>query len=82
MQLPLSAEMRSHSDVPLAIVLDDVQEQWQTNVLQIRGRPDSASVKVDGYGTIVAAAFVLSPEQARHLATQIIEILGLEDLHR
>jgi hypothetical protein len=80
MRLPMTLprEMRSQigSEVRLAIVLDGVSEKWQMNVLPILARPTTASVEVDGYGAIDATAFVLSPEQARHLAIQIIELLG------
>jgi len=48
------------------------------NVLQLIGRPAAATVEVDGHGTILAPAIVLSQSQARHLATQIIELLGPE----
>jgi len=77
--MTLPTEMRSQKDpeVPLAIVLEGVSEKWQMNVVQILGRPTAATVKVDGYGTIAAAAFLLSPEQARHLAAQITELLGV-----
>jgi hypothetical protein len=36
-------------------------------------------VEVDGHGTIEAPAILLSQTQARHLATQIIELLGPEN---
>lgn len=80
--MPISHITESHSlndNTALAIVLAGVPEEWQKNVLQIRGRLTSAPVKLDGHGTLVATAVVLSPDQARHLATQIIEILGPED---
>jgi hypothetical protein len=62
----------------LAIVLDGVSEKWQMNVLQVRGCSTSIKVNVDGFGLIEAPAILLKVEQARHLATQIIEILGPE----
>lgn len=64
--------------VPLAIILEGVSETWGMNVLQILGRPASAKVELEGLGTIEAPAIFLSQSQARHLATQIIELLGPE----
>ena len=64
--------------VALAIVLQGVPERWQMNVLQILAQRTSARVCIDGFGTIEAPAIVLTPDQARHLATQITEILGPE----
>ena len=49
------------------------------NVLQILGCQTVAKVEVDGHGTIDAPAILLSQIQARHLATQIIELLGPEN---
>jgi hypothetical protein len=66
-------------EVPLAIVLEDISEKWGMNQLQILGRPAFVKVKVDGHGTIDAPAILLSQSQARHLATQIIELLGSEN---
>ncbi len=63
-------------ETKLAIVLEGVSENWQMNILQIRGCPTRVKVTLEGYGTVDAAAISLSPNQARHLATQIIEILG------
>ena len=54
--------------------------QWQMNVLQIRGCPTIAKVRVDGYGIVEASVISLAPKQARHLATQITEILGAENV--
>ena len=71
-------DSRNTSVVPLAILLEGVSEKWGMNVLQILGRPGSAEVEIDGQGTINAPAIVLSQSQARHLATQIIELLGPE----
>jgi uncharacterized protein YjeT (DUF2065 family) len=65
-------------DTALAIVLEGLPEKWQKNVLQIRGCPTRVNVKLEGYGTIEAPAISLTPKQARHLATQITEILGTE----
>ena len=48
------------------------------NVLQVLGRPTYASVEFHGYGTVDAPALLLSQTQARQLATQILELLGLE----
>ena len=76
---PIGIRPQKDATVPLAVVLEGVSERWQMNVLQILGRPTSAKMKIDGYGTIAARAFVLSPAQARHLATQITELLGSED---
>ena len=70
---------RSTAEVPLAILLEGVSEKWGMNVLQILGRPASAKVEVDGHGTILAPAILLRQAQARHLATQIIELLGPEN---
>jgi hypothetical protein len=78
MTVPSAAEGHSQDSLPLAIVLAGVSDEWQKNVLQIRGLLASASVTIDGCGAIVATALVLAPDQARHLATQIIEILGPE----
>src|SRR5215471_1329699 len=64
--------------VALAIVLEGVPERWQMNVLQILAQRTSTKVSVDGFGTIEAPAIVLTQDQARHLATQITEILGPE----
>lgn len=61
-----------------AIVLEGVSDKWQMNLLQIRGCPTRVKVVVDGYGTVDAPAISLTANQARHLATQITEILGLE----
>jgi hypothetical protein len=67
------------SDIPLAIVLDGVSEKWQCNIVEILGRRTVDAVTVDGYGTIHAPAIILGQRQARHLATQITEILGPEN---
>jgi len=64
--------------VPLAILLEGVSENWGMNVLQILGHPTLARVVIDGHGTVEAPAIRLSREQARHLATQIVELLGME----
>ena len=64
--------------VALAIVLEGVPERWQMNMLQILALRTSALVRVDGFGMIEAPAIVLTQDQARHLATQITEILGPE----
>jgi hypothetical protein len=71
-------DSRSTAEVQLAVLLEGVSEKWGMNVLQILGRPASATVEVDGHGTILAPAIVLSQSQVRHLATQIIELLGPE----
>jgi len=68
--------------VALAVVLEGVPERWQMNVLQIIAQRTNTKVRVDGFGTIEAAAIVLTPDQARHLATQITEILGPESAPR
>jgi hypothetical protein len=65
-------------NIRIAIVLYEISEQWQRNILQVLGRTTVASVNVDGLGAIAAPAIHLSKEQARHLATQITEILGPE----
>jgi len=78
MKTPTETRADNGSGVPLAIVLEGVSETWQMNVVQALGSPAIATVEVDGYGTIAATAFRLSPEQARHLATQITELLGPE----
>ena len=65
-------------EAALAIVLEDVSEKWQMNVLQFRGCPTRIRVTLDGYGTVDAPAISLTPNQARHLALQITEILGPE----
>lgn len=66
------------SPTALAIVLDGVSERWQMNVLQILGCPTIEQVNVDGHGTVEALAIRLTQDQARHLATQITELLGPE----
>jgi len=71
-------EFKNASPIPLAILLEGVSERWAMNVLQIVGRPSSAEIQVDGCGAIKAPAILLSQSQARHLATQIIELLGPE----
>ena len=63
---------------PLAIVLEGVSARWQMNVIQVLATPASTKVAVEGYGTIDAAGFSLSPDQARRLAAQITELLGPE----
>ena len=78
MKLPVPSHSGEPPDIGLAIVLDGVSEKWQMNVLQIRGCPTRINVMVDGYGRVDAPAISLSPAQARHLATQITEILGPE----
>jgi hypothetical protein len=60
-------------------VLDGVSENRQNNVLPILGRPTMVTMNIDGMGTVDAPAILLSKDQARHLATLITEILGLED---
>jgi hypothetical protein len=47
------------------------------NVLQILARPSSAQVTMEGHGTVVAPAILLSTQQARQLACQIIELVGV-----
>lgn len=64
--------------IPLALVLEGVSARWQNNVLQVLASPTSVDVTVDGCGTINTVAYVLSPDQARHLATQIAELIGSE----
>ena len=71
-------DSRSNSRIPLAIVLEGVRGDWQANVLQVLARPGSAEVTVEGHGVVQATAFSPSPDQARHLATQITELLGGE----
>jgi uncharacterized metal-binding protein len=78
MELAAKTTLESASDTALAIVLEGVSEKWQMNVLQIRGCPTRVKVMVDGYGAVDAPAIALTPDQARRLATQITEILGLE----
>jgi len=76
---PLRSNLSAEgTDAALAIVLDGVSENWQRNVLQIRGSSTRIDVIVDGYGPVEAPAIRLSPSQARHLATQITELLGEE----
>jgi hypothetical protein len=64
--------------IPVAVVLEGVPDEWQKNVLQVLASPTTAEVTVEGCGTIDAVAFRLTQEQARHLATQITELLGPE----
>ena len=70
--------MATPGRIPLVIVLEGVSERWQMNVLQFLGNLKSVEVKLDGHGTIEAPAILISPDQARHLATQITECLGPE----
>lgn len=62
----------------LAIVLEGVSEQWQMNVVPIRGCSTRVQVTLEGLGTVDAPAIYLTQNQARDLATRIIEILGHE----
>ena len=78
MTLPAQSSSKTTPEFKLAILLEGPSEKWQMNVLQILGRPTSAKVELEGRGTIEAPAILLSQTQARHLATQIIEILGPE----
>ena len=78
MEMPAQARSEQGLDTALAIVLEGVSEQWQMNVLQIRGRSTRVKVALDGYGTLDAPAISLTANQAHHLATQIMEILGRE----
>ena len=64
--------------VRLAVILEGVPDKWQKNVLQVLASPTTAEVTVDGCGPVDAVAFRLTQEQARHLATQITELLGPE----
>jgi hypothetical protein len=66
----------SNPVIPMAVVLDGVSQRWGMNVLQILARPSSAQVTIEGRGTVSAPALVLSKQQARDLARQIIEMLG------
>jgi hypothetical protein len=75
---PPSQTSREEATTALAIILEGVSDQWQMNVLQIRGCPTRVKVVVDGYGTVDAPAISLTADQVRHLATQITEILGPE----
>jgi hypothetical protein len=63
---------------PVALVLDGVSAKWQRNVLQVLATPTSIRVAVDGHGHVDPIAFRVTPTQARHLAKQITELLGLE----
>ncbi len=78
MKLPLPKHLENSREKALAVVLEGVSERWQMNVLQIRGCPTRVKVILDGYGTVDAPAISLTPNQARHLARQITEILGPE----
>jgi len=64
--------------VPLAVVLEGVSPKWQMNILQVLATPTSAPTTVEGHGIVQPLAFRISPDQARHLATQITELLGPE----
>jgi len=72
----------SGPDVPLAIVVDGASDKWQSNVLEILGRLALVAVTVEAHGTIDVPTIILRQDQARHLATQIIEILGPENNNR
>jgi hypothetical protein len=75
---PPPIRLEETPDTAFAIVLEGVSEKWQMNVLQIRGCTTHIKVVLDGCGTVYAPAISLTPNQARHLATQITEILGPE----
>jgi len=62
--------------VLLAVVLEGVSAKWQMNVLQVLATPTSVRVPVEGHGIIEPVAFIISQDQARRLATQIVELLG------
>jgi len=68
--------MRDNEEEKLAIVLEGVNDRFQMNVLQLLARRTSIRVTVDGYGTVEPTAYVITRDQARHLATQITELLG------
>lgn len=78
MKLPSQSDWEEATATTFAILLEGVSDKWQMNVLQIRGCPTRVKVVVDGYGTVDAPAISLTANQARHLATQISEILGSE----
>jgi len=62
----------------LAVILEGVSAKWQMNVLQVLATPTTVRVTVDGHGTVDPIAYSITQDQARHLATQITEILGPE----
>jgi hypothetical protein len=72
---PLPDRPGESADVRIAIVLDGVSDKWQTNILPVLGQQTVATLNVEGRGEIDAPAIRLSREQARHLATQITELL-------
>ena len=78
MKTLLASRSEEVCDSALAIVLEGVSEEWQMNVLPIRGSPTQIDVTLDGFGTINVPAISLTPGQARRLAAQIIETLGPE----
>jgi len=69
---------RLAAKTPIAVVLEGVSEKWQMNVLQVLATPTSVRVAMEGHGTVYPIGFLISQDQARQLATQIIEILGRE----
>ena len=68
------------SQTLLAFVLEGVPTKWQMDVLQFVAVPTTIQVYLEGCGTIQPVAYQLSQEQARHLATQITELLGPEKI--
>ena len=76
MELPVQTCPEKRPEMALAVVLQGVSKKWQKNVLQVRGCPTRVEVTLDGYGTVDAPAISLTPDQARHLALRILEILG------
>ena len=61
---------------PVAVVVDGVPGKWGQNVLQIVAAPGCVHVEIAGRGVVTAAAFRLSRDQARRLATEITQLLS------
>ena len=65
----------------VAVVVDGVPEEWEQNVVQVMAAQGRVHVDIAGRGTVTAAAFRLSRDQARRLAVEITELLGSEPGH-
>jgi hypothetical protein len=62
----------------LAFMLEGVPAQWQMNVLQVLAKPAPLQVALEGQGDVDVIGYQITRDQARHLATQIAELLGTE----
>jgi hypothetical protein len=69
-------EHHAAGKVPLALILEGVSTRWQMNILQLLGEPSAVQVAVYGHDDVHPVAYRISLDQARHLATQLTELLG------